>query len=102
MIEHIETQFGVKDLWYLEVIAVHPLLQGRGLGKLALESLLKLTGPDPIVLECTNSSNVAFYERLGFEVVQEVVLGAGSYSEGDKCKLWVMLRTNSERAKDVE
>ncbi|BCS27820.1 GNAT family N-acetyltransferase [Aspergillus puulaauensis] len=92
VIKDVQQKYGIPDLWYLEVIAVHPRLQGRGLGRKALCSVLAHTNNEPVILECTNWDNVAFYERLGFKVVEEVEL-----IEGDAAvKLWFMLRQGSE------
>ena len=82
------------NVWYLEVVAVHPSLQGRGLGGEAMRRVLELAKGDPIVLECTEHSNVAFYEKLGFECVEEVVLVDPSANDVEECRLWVMFRVS--------
>ncbi|KAL4864265.1 hypothetical protein BDV12DRAFT_189076 [Aspergillus spectabilis] len=84
----IREQYQIRDLWYLEVVAVSPALQGHGLGKQAMCSVLDLINDESIVLECTNCSNLAFYQRLGFEVAEEVELVEG----GEAVRLWFMLR----------
>ena len=84
----VEKQYPGLDMWYLEVIAVHPLLQGKGYGTKAMESILDFTKRDAMVLECTVESNLPFYRRFGFEVVHEVVL--------DGYKMWMMLRQPDE------
>lgn len=76
------------DVWYLEVVAVHPSLQGRSLGKKAMAWVLEYINNTPILLECTSESNIPFYQKLGFEVVEEVELMEG----GEAVKLWFMLR----------
>ena len=80
------------NLWYLEVIAVHPSLQGCGLGREAMRCVLEQVKGDPVVLECTERSNVRFYEKLGFECVEEVVLVDSSVNSVEECRMWVMLR----------
>lgn len=80
------------NVWYLEVVAVHPSLQGRGLGGEAMRFVLEWTKGDPIVLECTEHSNVGFYEKLGFECVEEVVLVDSSADTVAECRMWVMLK----------
>lgn len=82
------------NLWYLEVVAVHPSLQGCGLGGEAMRCVLEQVKGDPVVLECTERSNVRFYERLGFECVEEVVLLDSSASNSGECRIWVMLRAS--------
>jgi len=80
------------NVWYLEVVAVHPSLQGRGLGGEAMRFVLEETKGDPIVLECTEHSNVGFYEKLGFKCVEEVVLVDSSADTVEECRMWVMLK----------
>jgi GNAT superfamily N-acetyltransferase len=91
----IKMQYPVPNLWYLEVIAVDPNWQGRGVGKKAMCSVLELVQDEPIVLECTSETNIGFYRKLGFEVVDEVQLAQGD----EAVKLWFMLRqiTNKDK-----
>ncbi|KAJ0415428.1 hypothetical protein BJY00DRAFT_327055 [Aspergillus carlsbadensis] len=89
----IKTQYQMQDAWYLEVVAVHPRLQGRALGKKVMRSILDVARDEPILLECTRKSNIGFYRSLGFEVVEEVELADGD--EG--VKLWFMLRQTSQQ-----
>ncbi|KAF7592549.1 hypothetical protein BBP40_012773 [Aspergillus hancockii] len=86
-IDAIKSRYTIDDLWYLEVVAVHPSLQGRGLGRVTMNSISGYIGHHPIVLECTAKQNVGFYESLGFEVVEELDL-----VDGDAVKCWIMLR----------
>jgi ribosomal protein S18 acetylase RimI-like enzyme len=90
----IKMEYQVPDLWYLEVVAVHPSLQGRGLGKKAMHAVLDMVQDEPIILECTRESNIGFYRSLGFEVVEEVELVDGD----EAVKLWLMLRQPPHRA----
>ncbi|XHG09638.1 hypothetical protein AWENTII_012684 [Aspergillus wentii] len=87
MMDEIRARYAVDDVWYLEVLAVHPLLQSRGMGSKSMQWLLEYVDNSPIFLECTSERNVKFYERWGFEVVEEVELG-----EEERVTLWVMLR----------
>ncbi|KAH3252860.1 hypothetical protein KXW23_000938 [Aspergillus fumigatus] len=75
---------------------VHPYLQGRGLRKKALRSVLDHTNDEPIILECTKKDNVVVYERLGFKVVEEVKL----VQDGAGVKLWFMLRQGQQKQTD--
>ena len=81
-----------ENVWYLEVVAVHPLLQGQGLGGEAMRCVLELVKGDPLILECTERSNVGFYEKLGFKQVEEVVLADPSVDNAEECRMWVMLK----------
>jgi len=80
------------NLWYLEVVAVHPSLQGCGMGGEAMRCVLEQVKGDPVVLECTERSNVRFYEKLGFKCLEEVVLSDSSAESAEECRMWVMLR----------
>lgn len=84
----ITTRYNVKDPWYLEVVAVHPSLQGRGLGKVMMERILDYVGHAPVVLGCTAERNVGFYTTLGFEVTEKVELA----DSGEAASCWFMLR----------
>ena len=77
-----------KNIWYLEVIAVNPCLQSRGLGGLVMNWVVEHVGSQPIYLECTKRDNIGFYERYGFRVVERVVLD----DKGAETVYWVMLR----------
>ncbi|KAI9040532.1 GNAT family N-acetyltransferase [Aspergillus affinis] len=92
-LDNVRTKYQIDDLWYLEVVAVHPSLQGRGLGSKVMNWLLDYTEGQPIVLECTAERNVWFYESLGFKVVEEIDL----VDNGDTVKCWVMLRQATPR-----
>ncbi|KAF5861112.1 hypothetical protein ETB97_000623 [Aspergillus alliaceus] len=92
----INDRYHVKDLRYLEVIAVHPSLQGRGLGKIAMNGILEYVDHQSIVLECTAEQNVGFYAALGFEVIEKVNLADG----GEAVDCWVMLRKAAQKKVD--
>ncbi|OGM45339.1 GNAT family N-acetyltransferase [Aspergillus bombycis] len=92
-LKRIATRYNIQDPWYLEVVAVHPSLQGRGLGKIMMERILDYVGHRPIVLECTAERNVGFYSTLGFEVIEEVELA----DSGGAVSCWFMLRRSSSR-----
>ncbi|KAJ5389629.1 uncharacterized protein N7496_000697 [Penicillium cataractarum] len=81
-------------LWYLEVIAVHPSLQSRGLGGGVMKSILEKVAGNPIFLECTKQENVGFYEGFGFKTIEEVELTdtPAHEEENGKLKYWVMIR----------
>ncbi|KAL1842639.1 hypothetical protein VTK73DRAFT_3072 [Phialemonium thermophilum] len=91
---------GGRPTRYIEVVAVDPTYQGKKLGGRMLQYMLEADGAaeggNPVYLECTQSSNVGFYERYGFEVVEESELSGGP-SQGaktgeDSVKLWVMMK----------
>jgi len=57
--------------WYLAMIGVDPMRQGRGLGSTLLEASLAHVDADGglAYLESSNPKNVPLYERYGFEVM---------------------------------
>jgi len=80
-------QYHPAGVWFLPMIGVDPVAQGRGLGSALLRHGLAACDRDglPAYLEATNPRNRALYERHGFRVVE--VIQAGSSPP-----LWAMLR----------
>ncbi|MCZ3386459.1 MAG: GNAT family N-acetyltransferase [Actinomycetia bacterium] len=62
-----------EPCWFLDLVAVHPTVRGRGLGSTLVEHGLALARADglPAFLETSQLSNVSFYGQLGFNVVAE-------------------------------
>ena len=75
------------EVWYLPLIGVDLVAQGRGLGSALLRHALAACDNDglPAYLEATNPRNRDLYARHGFNVVD--VIQAGSSPP-----LWAMLR----------
>jgi ribosomal protein S18 acetylase RimI-like enzyme len=65
--------------WYLMVVGVDPELQGQGAGSAIVREGLALADREsmPCYLETSERRNLAFYERLGFVVLEEATLGKG-------------------------
>lgn len=63
--------------WFLPVIAVDPIWQGRGIGSRLLERVTAICDETrtPAYLDSSNPRNIALYERHGFRVVSEVRSG---------------------------
>ncbi len=63
--------------WYLPLIGVDPIHQGKGLGSALMQQALVQCDRDhtPAYLESSNPRNVPFYERHGFEVLGAVQVG---------------------------
>lgn len=63
--------------WYLPLIGVDPLVQGRGLGAALVRCGLRQCDEQglPAYLESTNPRNITLYERHGFETVAEITVG---------------------------
>ncbi len=75
------------DHWYLPLMGVDPVAQGRGLGTALLRHALKTCDSDglPAYLEATSPRNRDLYARLGFNVVEIIQAGTSP-------PLWAMLR----------
>lgn len=59
---------------YLHLIACAPELQGRGLGRLALDEVRRMLGPGPLHLTVVQQNERAhgFYRHMGFAATEEV------------------------------
>jgi ribosomal protein S18 acetylase RimI-like enzyme len=66
--------------YYVQVLAVHPSQQGKGVGKRLLGAVLERARASavPAYLETTKPSNVGFYRHMGFDVTAEETLRGGS------------------------
>jgi ribosomal protein S18 acetylase RimI-like enzyme len=76
--------------WYLPMIGVDPVHQGKGYGSRLLAQALSVVDSEglPAYLEATTTASRALYERHGFEVVRELAV-AGSPP------MWPMVRPSS-------
>ena len=75
------------DVWYLPLIGVDPVAQGRGLGSALLRHATETCDNDglPAYLEATNPRNRDLYARHGFNVVDVIQAGTSP-------PMWAMLR----------
>lgn len=74
--------------WYLWVLGVHPEHQEHGIGRTLLQPVLAQADAHglPCYLETQTESNVAFYQKSGFQVIRtEEIAGQG-------VPLWMMVR----------
>lgn len=74
--------------WYLMALGVDPLHQRQGIAGRLLQPVMERSGADgtPCYLETQTESNVAFYQRRGFDVVHEGDV------PGYPVRIWVMVR----------
>jgi ribosomal protein S18 acetylase RimI-like enzyme len=74
--------------WYLPLIGVDPIQQGKGLGSaLMRHALIRCDREKKLAyLESTNEKNVPLYERAGFELI-------GTIQAGMSPPLYPMVRT---------
>jgi ribosomal protein S18 acetylase RimI-like enzyme len=76
--------------WYLGTLGVDPALWGRGIGTDLLSAWLRLVDADrmPAYLETETAGNIRFYERAGFDVVEEIqIFGV---------RIWTMRRPGTD------
>lgn len=73
-IEHYHPKF---PHWYLPFIGVEPAQQGKGYGSALLQPVLEQCDRNciPAYLESSNSANIPFYERHGFQVMGTIQAG---------------------------
>jgi ribosomal protein S18 acetylase RimI-like enzyme len=62
-----------EPLWYLDALAVDPPRQGAGIGTSLIRHGLAMAARDGVgaFLETSVARNVAYYERFGFQVVDQ-------------------------------
>ena len=62
--------------WYLMALGVEPLLHGKGFGSALVHSGSRRADQENklIYLETGTESNVRFYERLGFDVIERITI----------------------------
>jgi GNAT superfamily N-acetyltransferase len=85
--EQMDEHHPDDDVWYLPLIGVDPVAQGRGLGGALLRHALKTCDSDglPAYLEATSPRSRNLYARHGFNVVEIIQAGTSP-------PLWAMLR----------
>lgn len=76
-LEELGTHHPEEPHWFLPLIAVDPMWQGRGVGSQLMRHAVARCDESGTraYLESSNPRNIAFYERHGFEVVAEVRSG---------------------------
>ena len=67
-----------ESCWYLPLIGVDPMHQGRGIGAVLMKASLARIDQEglPAYLESSNPRNISLYERHGFEVMGEIQHGS--------------------------
>lgn len=74
--------------WYLQLLGVDPVYQGKGYGSILLRSMFARIDKErlPCYLETTTEKNVSIYQHHGFKVVEEGKI------PGSEVTVWAMLR----------
>ena len=78
--------------WYLLLLGVDPVFQGKGYAGNLLRAMLARLDDEhlPCYLETQNEKNVSIYQHYGFQVVAEVPV------PGTEIALWAMLRGKAD------
>ena len=68
----------VEPHWYLPLIGVDPMYQGKGHGDALMRYALERCDRDhlPAYLESTNPRNISLYKRHGFEALETIQVGS--------------------------
>ncbi|MGZ4681161.1 MAG: GNAT family N-acetyltransferase [Acidimicrobiales bacterium] len=84
----VEAQHPLQPHWYLSVIGTDPVAQGRGVGNALIRQVTDRCDQEglPAYLESSKAENVPYYQRYGFKVTGETVLG------DDGPTIWFMWR----------
>lgn len=79
VLTHVEKLHPREPHWYLGVLGTRTALQGKGIGSALLGPVLERCDVEgvPAYLESSKHSNIAFYNRQGFEVTGEIPLPFG-------------------------
>lgn len=72
--EAVHAMLPSQPFWYLGILATHPDLAGRGLGRRLLAAGVTTAHADgvPAVLETVSPSNVELYRREGWELLAQI------------------------------
>jgi ribosomal protein S18 acetylase RimI-like enzyme len=84
----IEKAHPAQPHYYLSLLAVHPDMQGKGLGTALMQPILNICDREgiPAYLETETESNVRFYSKRGFKVLREITTSDGL------SKVWTLWR----------
>ena len=85
--EQMEHFHPAEPHWYLPLIGMDPPQQGKGHGAALMQKALEHCDRDRLIayLECSNPTNVAFYERHGFQL-------KGKISISESLAIYPMMR----------
>jgi len=80
---------GQKRFYYVFFVGTRVDARGQGLCSAMMRRYQEIASHDqlPIWLEATTAKSMKIYEKLGWEVVEEMVLGKGAANaDGNRCK----------------
>jgi ribosomal protein S18 acetylase RimI-like enzyme len=75
----VEGKHPKEPHWYLAALGTDPQHQGHGVGSALMAPILQRCDSEgvPAYLESSKESNIPFYRRHGFEVIEEIALPKG-------------------------
>ncbi len=78
LLEHMDEHTPAEAHWHLSFIGVDASRQGEGLGSHVMRNGVEMCDDHgtPGYLESSNPSNIAFYQRHGYEIVGEIQVGS--------------------------
>jgi ribosomal protein S18 acetylase RimI-like enzyme len=84
--------------WYLVLLGVDPLYQGKGIGGTILNPVLEKAdrAGQPCYLETMNETNLAFYIKKGFAVADQCEVTSKD-NLPDRVQIWGMVRQPQKR-----
>ncbi|MCX7620146.1 MAG: GNAT family N-acetyltransferase [Acidimicrobiales bacterium] len=87
LIDVVEHRHPKVPHWYLALLGTDPARQGLGVGSALIRAVTDRCDREgiPAYLESSKHDNVAYYERLGFRVTEDVTVPGGP-------TLWLMWR----------
>ncbi|KAJ7139729.1 hypothetical protein C8R44DRAFT_311343 [Mycena epipterygia] len=65
---------GKLESWYLNLLAVDPAHQRRGVARALIDAIRAKANGSELALAATNELNVSIYRRLGFRVRGEMTM----------------------------
>ena len=76
--------------WYLSIIAINPLYQGKGYSKILFNSMFEQIDNQklPCFLDTNNNNNIPIYKRFGFKIIEEYKIPNSSLIN------WAMVRAS--------
>ncbi len=88
-LSRLDERHPTEPHWYLQTIGTAPEKQGLGRGKAVMQRHLDVVDKAglPCYLECTKESNISWYRRFGFELLEN---GVVSFEDGPS--VWLMWR----------
>lgn len=71
----------IVPFYYLWFIGVHPEHQGQGIGSKLLEEVIEFYKNEgrPFYLETSVASNLPWYQKYGFKIINEIDIGYKLY-----------------------